>query len=232
MAQRSNTFDGGSAGTVITAGNSGGASGNAFDIIVTNTPATEPAFSSAQVANGLFSGVFSQSAAAADFCLARWSALGDMTEAFGSFCLYITGNPAGTVSVCHTQTTAGGQLGRLRLLSSGLIAIGDTSGTLVATSATAAVINGWTRYDWRWQASPNQFTLRISTSVTGSPVEEITGTMNSTTAYGRQEYGMSQALGSGSFTYYLDNLFAGYTDWITPYVTSGGMQRHGLAGVG
>ena len=213
MARRDNTFEGGVDGTVITSGNSGGASGDAFNVVVTNTPATEPAFDNTH-AIGTLSAHVAQTAAAADFCQVRWTALGDLAEAYGQICIYITAAPPNTVSVCHSQTTAGGQLGRVRLLTSRLFAIANSAGTIVATSTTPATTNDFTRVEWRWQQSPNQFTIRIGLDVNSSSyIEELIGAMNDTTAYGRQEYGMSQTIGSGSYDYWMDSLVAGATTW-------------------
>jgi hypothetical protein len=215
MVLRVNTLEGGTNNTVLTGGaggNSGGASGNFFDVIATNTPATEPAFSTTQAAEGVLG--MRVAVTAADFCLGRWSALGDMPFAFGRCYVYFTANPGAITTVASTQTTAGGQLGRVRVLTTGLVRLANSVGTTIVDSTTAVNLNAWTRLEWRYRTSPSDFYCRISaTAPFGAHDEEFGGAMDVTTAYGRQEYGVSQVLGASSVTFYMDGLVAGALDW-------------------
>jgi hypothetical protein len=82
-----NTFEGGTNTTAISAANSAGASGNAFDSVV----GTAPTFSTTHAAHG----TLAMTSATAAQSMVQWVAsLGTPTEIWSRFYLFLTGNPS------------------------------------------------------------------------------------------------------------------------------------------
>jgi hypothetical protein len=167
-----NSFEGGTSGTTITTGNSGGASGNAFDSIAIGTSCT-CAFSALSV-HGSFSMSVSTAGTAAQ-TYAQWStALGSQTALFGRSLIYLTGAPASNEVITQFLNTST-VLSNLRLLTSRLLQVGDSVGGAVFTFVTAIPLNQWVRVEWSYTfpgSATGQVTVKLFLSPDGLTPDE------------------------------------------------------------
>lgn len=152
MAAKANTFEGGSDTTVITTANSGGASGDAFDAVTSNT-ANYAKFSTTQAFQGTKSGKFNGDVTEGLTCHADYWQPSTTTEVWARFYVYLTANdPVGT-RLLESRTAADGVTGGLTLQSGGLLQLRDSAGAITAKVTTNAVpLNSWCRVEYRVKA--------------------------------------------------------------------------------
>lgn len=147
MTTLTNSFEGGTNGTTITTGNSGGASGNAFDFVGVGAGATNE-YSNAQAAGGTLSCQLQTVAGVADDV--QWNTAGSapsVSQMWFRLYVYITSNPGATVRLWNATNGAGSVMSA-QLNSTGHIIISySPSGTIFTTFTTAVNTNGWFRVE-------------------------------------------------------------------------------------
>lgn len=213
MSLVTNTFEGGSNGAAVTAGNSGGASGNAFDAVVAGvslTYANSPARGSL---SGRCEGSVAQGASYVSWATSR----GTLTESFDRFELYAASAPGSAVGLWQTLS-GGAAKGRLRVNTDGTISLLDTSGTQRALVATPIPTNQWVRIEVHiiHSLTVGQLEVRLysnpdSTSITDSAATTAAWDMGASSDEVR-----IGVLGSIAHVRNLDNLAAGGTNWLGP----------------
>ena len=144
IIQLTNTFEGGTNGTTISTGNSGGLSGNAFDVV--NVPASGTvAFSNAEAAHGSLSGELATTTAGSPYV--AWSnSMGTQNQVWFREYLYFTANPGSAQRVFEPNSggTAGGGV---MVGTSGKLLTVDSSGTTETTSTNSIPLNAWFRIE-------------------------------------------------------------------------------------
>jgi hypothetical protein len=209
MAKKVNTFEGGSDGTVITVGNSGGASGNAFNVVSTDGGVTSPTFESDHALNTLCCHIVG--ASSSDFVYVRWNSLGDLKDSYGQAYVYFTANPATNIVLSYLTDSSGNPVGRVRIDTTGLVKAVDAANSIAATTTVPINLNNWTRLEWRYRVTPNLLTIRIATRPNDFHIEEITGVMDTGNALDQER--MGQNIPAGACDFYMDNLVSGGTGW-------------------
>jgi hypothetical protein len=170
VTQLANNFEGGTDGTTITTGNSGGASGNAFDGVDIPSGAVV-AFTNTQAYQGSLS-VRCGSRATGGICGVHWqTSLGTLGDHYDR-CFFRTDViPSVNADIIYLLDAAlTTTLASIRLLSSGKLDIRNNTGALVATSTTVLSANTWYRLEWfiHQNASTGYLTLRIYTNPAAS----------------------------------------------------------------
>ena len=196
MPTVTNSFEGITpVGTTLTAGNSGGLSGTAFDVVGTTT--TTPV-SAAGAAHGYLCMSASNSNVAAtsyvQWTSAGASGYGAQATTYFRFYAYITASPAATTRLFN-MTTGGGSVMSAQLNTSGKLQITySSSGTSYVVFTAACPVNSWFRVEGFVIASAT--VGQVSASLFSTSMDELvpdethtsaaslnTGTLSGTTAY-------------------------------------------------
>lgn len=137
-----NTAEGGTNTTAVTAGNSGGSSGNAYDTVT-----GAPTFSTTQAAHGSLSYSFSTSTAAT-LSLNWTTSVGSVAVVAGRAYLYATSFTVGSM-ICRGRDNTSAQIFRILTDTTGKITLRvGTGNTLVGTGASSMSVNTWYRIEW------------------------------------------------------------------------------------
>ena len=140
-----NTAEGGTNTTTASTGNSGGASGNAWDGV--NVPVnTTLTYSSAQAMHGALSYHLTSSAAASNFL--RWdSQLPAATTLYArAYCYFNGATPTATRYIQFNDASAN-LIGGVGIRPSGQLGLRDSAATLVGSTTAIAPINQWFRIE-------------------------------------------------------------------------------------
>lgn len=206
------TFDAGSNGATVSAGDAGAAT--AWDSVGSfggNTLTYSNAHS-----YGRLAAKFDNTAAPASQNSLIWStALGTVTEHYGRVYLYATYIPTGSYRVVQDGN---GQF-MVFINSSGLVWSIDQGGTAVATTVPIA-LNQWVRIEWHWVNSitVGQVEIRLFNSPNStSPTEAVSTAANRNTLASATSLEIGLGSGGGETgPIWLDNVVAGATSWPGP----------------
>lgn len=209
---RSNTFSGGTDGVTLTAGNTGGVSGDPFD-----TFAGTPQFESdnATGARGPMTVKFADSAARI-----RWDGFSLAgRDIWVREYFYLTANPSSSDIVTFIAQTTGTNNMTIFVDNNGKIAVNDTTGAQVGLSSTSVNLNAWFRLEvfchTGTTTSNGEFEVRLYNSPDSFTITEtVSGTGNnfSTTVPNR----VSWPGGTGIGVYQGDDFAITDTGWIGP----------------
>jgi methionine-rich copper-binding protein CopC len=139
---KSNTGDGGSNGTTVTTGNSGGASGDAWGNVVGSTAVT---FSNTQTVKG--SMAYKMVQVGGTGANVRMDLGANTSEYYGRVYFYFTAFPTSSNVIIRSFDSSFAEKYRFELNASGQIRTMDGSQTLLNTS-TALSANAWYRLEW------------------------------------------------------------------------------------
>jgi hypothetical protein len=140
-----NNFEGGSNTTLMTTGNSGGTSGNAFDLC--NPGSVSPTFSSTHAAHGSLAMQVTTTTAAQPFC--QWFASitgGPYGTLWMREYLYFTANPTNQHK-SFVWATSAANAGSVFISTAGKILLADSGGTVRVTSTASIPLNAWFRLE-------------------------------------------------------------------------------------
>lgn len=232
MTLVTNTFEGGSDGTTVTTGNSGGASGTAFNDVVKAADGTV-AFSNVQK-RGTLACRFQQ--VTAGDCHVAWNETtkGALTDDYVRAYMYLTNAFTLNNDQIEWWSAAFGFMGSIRWTSTGAFTIANASASPVATSATTVGAGEWCRIEAHKHAdtSAGFITCRIfkGADLEGTTPTEEFGTSSTwadpATSSTWDYFGMPTAIGSqppSSGFLYMDDIAAGGTDWLGPTITDPGL---------
>ena len=145
MTVVTNSFEGGTNGTTITAGNSGGASGNPFDSVSVGSGGTL-SFSNAQAALGTLSALAQTTTAAATY--AAWGAsIGTPAQVWFRIYLYFGTLPSATTRFFTVSNGGGTGCARFAITTAGKILAADGAGSTITTSTLAIPTAQWFRVE-------------------------------------------------------------------------------------
>lgn len=142
MTTYTNNAEGGTSGTTVTTGNSGGASGNAWDLIAIGTASTLT-FDNAHAAHGTLA--YKIVCAANVGTYLRQTFGSPVSSVTARMYLYFTANPAGATAIFGWFST-NTVLVRAFVSSTGKLTIASTAGGTAAMT-TSIPLNAWFRVD-------------------------------------------------------------------------------------
>lgn len=219
-----NTFAGGTDSSAVTAGNSGGASGDAFDAVHGDFGGTVT-YSAAQSIHSGLSG--SMDLASAGDAYVVWSTSltseGLAQVWFRMYC-YIPAYASGFSNSVFETFPSSGYGADLRIEPDGTIQFLDSNGTAQLTMSTTAPTAAWFRFEGYviGSATAGQMQLQIFTSpdsATPTETETSGSTVNTGGLTASVNYGVVGQGGSGgAFQIYLDGLGASSAGYIGPIV--------------
>lgn len=179
-----NNAEGGSDGTFVTTGNSGGSSGDAFTAVLLSSGADpQPSFSNVQEAHGALAYRIVQPATPANtYCEYGSSVVGSIGTLGGRMYVWVSAYPAssvtllrilaGTTRMCELQLRSAGGL-RWLAGADGITSVGSTS--------TAGVpLSGWARIDWDVDFSSTNTGFVTASIFSGANLETTTPDTNGT----------------------------------------------------
>jgi hypothetical protein len=230
---RSNSFDGGSDGVLISPANSGGASGDAFSAVA----GTLPKFSNAQAHTpGLGMRIVDPASAALPHQV-EWTGLGSLTTAvYLRWYVYLTGYPVTERAyMIDLRTAAAAQCGFLRLfVTSGFVSAADaTNSGFGADGSVSPALNKWVRIEARIVPSTTAGELQwrlFNNPESGTPSDASashTGlTLGANIDAVRFGITTGAAAPANPFTILFDDVAVGTGDWIGPTVAGPGTARN------
>jgi len=220
----SNSFEGGSNTTTISAANSGGASGDAFDTVSigASTPLT---FDNAHAAHGTLAAKIAPTASSTTV-MEYNTKVGTQTEFWGRCYIYMTAAPLSTW-LFHRVQNAGTNVARIALLTTNRIRLdGGSANTSLYTSPTALPTNAWTRIEWHIlvSATVGQFDVRIyRTSPDGATADDssaLAATQNLGTQATQYQFGGVQGSSTVPGTFWIDDVGISTAGYMGPAVTA------------
>ena len=140
-----NTFDGGTSGVTASAGNSGGASGNAFDSVTTGAGGTI-AYSSAQAYTGTLSLLCQTTTANASGATWQASTRPLLGQVWFRVYLFFPASPSGNTRYFTANGAAAGA-GRFVITAAGKLLVQNGAGATVTTSTATIPIGAWFRVE-------------------------------------------------------------------------------------
>lgn len=232
MTRLTNSFEGGTSGITISTGNSGGISGNAFDVVAIGSAATLT-YSSTEAAHGSLSGKYVTGASSVNV-LTEWST--SLTGSSVSTCCfrfygYFPSLPSSTMVVCSILNGATEVL-FVVITSSGTIQLKYGSGNTTAHTSTSAVAAGaWFRLEGFVVASASAG--QVSFSYYAAPnsataTESYTSAASLNTGTGITVIRFGNPSSQASYTLYLDDVGASDTGYLGPVTSAGGGGRPGI----
>lgn len=210
-----NNFEGQANTTALTTGNSGGASGNAFNTVTLGATGAVT-FSSADPAHASNNGRFAVGGTGASNPRVSWnsSTLGTMTNGYGRAYIKTTFS-VGTPSVLVFGALSGANKWFIGLNSSGQIQLLGSTSAIVGTSTASITASTYFRIEWQHDAT-NQLIVRLYTSMDSTTITETVTASSLTNSNIDEIYFGDNSAASGHVTM-MDDVNAGATAWPGPY---------------
>jgi hypothetical protein len=220
---RTNSFEGGSDGTSITPGNSGGASGTPFDVVTLGAGSTQN-FSATHAAHGSLGMEIVTPASTPLSTRVEWTGIGSLTgNLWIRFYLYRLALPSANFLFTSVRNNAGAASGNFLISTNGKLNMQNAAGTSQgASTGTAMALNQWVRFEIRILSSTTAGEGEIRMYNTAdAAIGSETDSMN---------YGAAMVLGANSDqtrigmvtnplasdTSYFDDLAISTVGWIGP----------------
>lgn len=179
---RWNNAEGGSNGTSVTSGNSGGVSGGSFSPQTSGSSTVQ--FTSTNPIHGTMS---YRLVGSGGFALLRWltSHLGTLTTCCGAVYFRLEGLPTGYTDIVGAYTAdAGGSANKgfaIRVNQTGNIRLSDGSGATIATSVETVAANTVYRLEWQINHSTSAYVVEWFAGDSTDALGSISGTASAGT---------------------------------------------------
>ena len=191
MALKKNSAEGGSNGTGVTTGNSGGGSGDALSVVSLNSGTIN--YTSGVSMHGSLAHEYTQATAANSL----YTCLDDTASANFSarFYLRLTGLPSTDMEFpLGLRTAADGNVARVQMRSTGVTRITNSAGTVIYTGTFTPSLNTWYRYEvWGSGAGTGTATFNYAVfagdSTSASETTQLTNFSMSNGQIGRVRFG-------------------------------------------
>jgi hypothetical protein len=197
-----NTAEGGTNGNTVTAGTSGGASGNAFDTVT-----GAPLFSSTQAAHGTLAYGFTTTTAAT-LSLNWTTSVGSVAVVAGRADLYASSFSVGSM-ICRARDGTAAQIFRIITDTTGKISLRvGAANTLVGTGANSMSVNTWYRIEWVINvAASAQVDVRVYPGDSTTLFDSVTSSTANTGTSNAVEVNVGVFTSTASVPqYYLDDI--------------------------
>lgn len=218
-----NSFEGGTNGTTISAANSGGSSGNAFDNVSVGLNATLT-YDNAHAAHGGLAGKPATTSSSTTSIVVWSTSMGTKTQLWFRMYVYLTANPAAIIGIWRPLNVAT-QCSMLEITTGGLLRWVNTSSATILTGAVAVPLNQWWRVEGftLCSATVGQVEYKLfKTADSSSPDETQTSaaTQNTSTQITQTQIGLTN--NSTSQALWMDDLGLSSTGYIGPVLAGAG----------
>lgn len=229
-----NNAEGGSQGATVTVGNSGGASGNAWDQFT----GVAPTFDNTHPAHGTYAYKVIAPAVAAETAMYWNSSLGTLTTAYGRVYCYLSALPASTqyVTLCICDKSGTGPCAAVVVNDTGSVALVDSVAS-VAVSSVLVRAAALFRVDWRvvCNAATGVIQAQLFTSAPdgSSPDQTITATnANTRDQFTAFKVGFDGSTLTPGLTAWYDDININTNGFPGPAVTSNPVLDRPIGGFG
>lgn len=217
-----NSFEGGTSGVTVSAANSGGASGNAFDVVTIGTGGTF-AFSSAHAAHGSLSASVGTGGTAAATYVTWSTSIGTPAQVWFRMYLYFPSLPSAATRLFTVLNTGSSGVVKFGINTNGTIFTQNVSGATITTSAASIPTAAWFRLEGMalLSATVGQTEVKLFTSADGTvPAETDTSTPSQDTLSGSPgSYLFGPAAGvANQGPFWMDDVGLSNTGYIGPVV--------------
>lgn len=220
MVALQNTGEGGTNTTAVTTGNSGGASGNAWDVV--STGGTGSITYDNTHARGSLAYKLVGDTASVQY-LTRTTSIGTLGEAWGRFYLYMTALPASALGLVRVRV-AGVQSMRLQMNTAGQIEVRKNSGnTQIGSVATACATGQFVRVEWHLKATTTNAALECrlyNTADSTTPTDSFSSTTETLTSANFDEINLGHHNATTPGTIWIDDTAVSTNGWIGPSVAA------------
>lgn len=222
MTTLTNTFEGGTNGTTLTTGNTGEASGSAFDAINAGAGGATIAFDSTHTAHGALSCKIATTTPAAT-PLAEWTtSMGSQATVWYRQYLYLTANPAAALRV-YVARSGASLAGAIGISATGKLQLVTSTGSFAVTFTSSAPLNQWFRIEGF--ITGNASTGVLNASLYSSPdstvaTETETATGQNTTGVLSQYWFGEQISLTNAGPFWMDDIGISSTGPLGPIVTA------------
>lgn len=217
----SNTFEGGSNGTAISAANSGGTSGDAWNTIT----GTAPVFSTDHAKDGTLSGKWVIPSGTKTSSL-RWTGFGSLTtDVWGRAYLWISAAPTTDFRLIAARNNSGSGSAFIGITTAGVLRILNAAQTTVATGTVTIATGQWVRVEWRVRSATTngQVEVWLFNNPDSTTADDHFSTTTAVLAANtdQMEHGVCTNAGQAAYTFYLDGIAASSTAAIGPEAGNG-----------
>jgi hypothetical protein len=203
--------EGGTNGVTVSAANSGGASGNAWDSVV-GTPTIT--YDNAQALGTLAYKVVASTTAQQ----VVWAAShGTQSETWGRVYLWSNGAPTGVTGIIR-WLVGGAQTARLRYESTGVLTLSDAGNAAEIATVSAIPTNQWVRIEWHilFAVTTGVCDLRYYSGDSTTAIESLTSpSLNALAGCDTVQYG---SFNSTTWTGWMDGIQVNTTGFPGPIV--------------
>jgi len=227
MATLTNSFSGGTSGVTLTqgsGGNTGGTSGDFFDIVNKASDAILQ-FDSAAAYGGSGLGLRCATRTTSGSATVEWaSQLASATDHYGRTYIRVGAAPSVNGNIVRFYSDALSQFGNIRLnVGTNTLSIIQGASTVMATSSNALTSGNWYRLEWHVHADASAAFINVriyNNPDSGTALEDFgaTATWAGLTDVGAMIVGVPTSTNFPSATTYLDfdNVGMGATTWMGP----------------
>lgn len=212
-----NTLEGGSDTTTLTSGNSGGASGDAFQTIEGT-----PTFSNLQAAHGTLSMRANQGVTPA-LRRVTWTGLGSITAAvFTRFYLRVTSVGVAQVQIHRGLTNAAAQSWSLYITSTGKLQGRNAANATLTAGTTTVPADTWMRVETRTVSGvgTGELAWRLYTDADSATITDSVTQTGLTLGANMDQTQLSTAdTGPANCDTWFDDIAVSTVDWLGPSVT-------------
>lgn len=219
MTLLTNTFEGGTDTTTLTAGvggNTGGASGDFFDLINVGADGVVK-FSAAQARGNLSCQVATRTNTTT--CSVRWhTQYADLSEDYGRVYFYMDDRPTSTGRIVEFLSSAPVLQAGFTMSTTGVLQVTDAIAVQTTNGVLALLADTWYRLEWKMTVGV-ELVVRVYEGDSTTLLDEIVRAQTGATAIG--EWRAGQLIGVANIPtatgfYYFDNIMSGAASWITP----------------
>ena len=231
MTLLKNSSEGGTSGVAVSTGNSGGASGNAFDAVTVSGAGAALAFDNSQAAHGTLSAKYTFPSGVASTAYASWTtSAGSTSPAFFRLYLRHAANPSVNTRVWQADISGSVLCAALYVNTSGTLQMTDSAGTNIFTTTATVPLSQWYRLEGYVTGSPSagQVELKLFKSADSTAADEVktsSAAQNTGGVPNSFRYGCFAALTQSSpFTLWADDIGLSSTGYLGPVVYPGRAQ--------
>lgn len=216
MALVKNSVEGVASGTTITAANSGGASGDAFNVVTTGSGATT-ASDNTHAMHGTVSAKIAVGATSTTANLNWTTSVGTQSQIWFRTYLFATANPAAIIRMFAAITTST-LCGAVLITTTGALRWVNTAGTTILTTTNTIPLNAWCRVEGFLigSATVGQVELKlfkVPDSIVATEILTSTANQNTNASPNDYRFGISAAT-TNAGPYWLDDMALSTTGYL------------------
>lgn len=221
MTLLTNSWEGGTNGTVLSTGNTGGLSGNAFDAVNASGTGTTGKFSNTQAAHGSLSMQLIYASGVASKAYVSWTtSMGAQSQIWFRLYVYLTAYPNAAMRLWSTDIGGVTLCSALYVNTGGTLSFNDTSAAAFTTT-NAIPLNTWYRLEGfcTGSATVGQLELKMFAGDSATPVETDTSAATRNTGGTQDSYrfgSLQTVTNTPALTIYYDDIGLSSTGYLGP----------------